>query len=54
MIAPKVSLFKRAAFTQEEFKIQLGLKIKDNNDVIDIYKQICALTANQAADCLEA
>ncbi len=37
-MAPKVSLFKRAAPTQKEYKIQLGLEIKDNNDIIDIYK----------------
>ena len=46
MIAPKASLFKRAVLTQEEHKIQLGLKIEDNDDVIDVYKQIYALTAN--------
>ena len=45
-MAPKVSLSKRAVLTQEEYKIQLGLEIKDNNDIIDVYKQICALTAN--------
>jgi len=45
-MAPKVSLFKRAALTQEEHEIQLGSKIKDNNDSINVYKQIRALTAN--------
>ena len=45
-IVAKVSLSKRAVPTQEEHKIQLGLEIKDNNNVIDIYKQIHALTAN--------
>ena len=51
-MAPKVSLSKRPASTQEEHEIQLGLKIKDNDDVTDIYKQICALTANQKVDRL--
>jgi len=37
-MAPKVSLFKRATSTREEPKIQLGLEIKDNNNIIDIYK----------------
>ena len=45
-MAPKASLFKRAVPTQKEHKIQLGLEIKDNNNIIDIYKQICAFTAN--------
>jgi len=45
-MVPKVSLFKRAALTQEEHEIQLGSEIKDNNNIIDIYKQIRALTAN--------
>jgi len=45
-MAPKASLFKRAALTQEEHEIQLGLEIKDNNNIIDVHKQICALTAN--------
>ena len=53
-MVPKVSLFKRAVSTQEVPKIQLGSEIEDNNDAMDIYKQIHALTANQAADCLEA
>jgi hypothetical protein len=34
---PKASSLKRAASTQEEYKIQLGLKIKDNNNTIDIH-----------------
>ena len=37
-MAPKVSLSKRAVLTQKEYKIQLGLEIKDNNNVIDVYK----------------
>ena len=45
-MAPKVSLSKRVALTQEEHEIQLGLEIEDNDDVMDVYKQICALTAN--------
>jgi len=45
-MAPKVSLFKRAASTQEEPKIQLGLEIEDNNNIIDIRKQIRALAAS--------
>jgi len=45
MIAPKASLFKRAAQTQEH-EIQLGSEIKDNDNVINIHEQICALTAN--------
>ncbi len=45
-MAPKVSSSKRAVPTQEEHKIQLRSEIKDNNDIIDIYKQIHALTAN--------
>jgi len=35
-MAPKASLSKRAASTQEEPKIQLGLEIKDNNNVADV------------------
>ena len=46
MIAPKANSSKRAALTQKEYKIQLGTKIKDNNDIIDIHKQIRALVAN--------
>jgi len=45
-MAPKVSLFKRPASTQEEYEVQLGSEIKDNDDVIGIYKQIYALAAN--------
>jgi hypothetical protein len=33
---PKVSSLKRAALTQEEHEIQLGLEIEDNNDAINI------------------
>ena len=46
MMVSKASLFKRAIFTQEVPEIQLGLKIEDNNDAIDIYKQIHALIPN--------
>jgi len=45
-IAPKASSSKRPASTQEEYKVQLGSEIKDNNDVIGIHKQIHALAAN--------
>ena len=45
-MAPKVSLSKRAAPTQEEHKIQLGSEIEDNNNIIYIHKQIHALMAN--------
>jgi len=45
-MAPKASLSKRPAFTREEHKIQLGLEIKDNNNITGIYKQIYALAAN--------
>ncbi len=37
-MAPKVSLSKRAALTQKEYEIQLGLEIEDNDDIMDIYK----------------
>ena len=50
----KVSSLKRAVLTQEEYKIQLGLKIKNNNNIIDIYNQIYTLTANQKANYLKA
>ena len=33
---PKASSLKRTALTQEEYKIQLGLEIKDNNDTVDV------------------
>jgi len=46
MVAPKVSLSKRPTSTQEEYKIQLGLKIKDNDNITDIHGQIYALAAN--------
>ena len=36
MMAPKASLSKRAASTWEEPKIQLGLEIEDNDDVVDV------------------
>ena len=45
-MAPKASSSKRAAPTQEEHEIQLGSEIKDNNNIIDVYKQIYALMAN--------
>jgi len=45
-MAPKASLFKRPAFTQEEYEIQLRSEIKDNNNIIGVYEQIYALTAN--------
>jgi len=45
-MAPKVSLSKRPASTREEHEIQLGLEIKDNNNIIGVYKQIYALAAN--------
>ena len=50
----KVYLFKRAVSTQEEPKIQLGLEIKDNNNAVNIRKQIYAFIANQAADYFKA
>jgi len=53
-MAPKVSLSKRAAFTREEPKIQLGLEIEDNNNIIDVREQIRALAASQEADYLKA
>jgi len=37
-MAPKANLFKRAAFILKEPKIQLGLEIKDNNNIIDMCK----------------
>src|SRR6266702_1996636 len=52
-MAPKVSSSKRAALTQEP-EIQLGSEIEDDNDIMDVYKQIHALAANQEADCLQA
>ena len=45
-MAPKASLFKRPTSTSEEPKIQLGSEIKDNDNIIGIYKQIYALIAN--------
>jgi len=45
-MAPKASSSKRAVPTQEEHEIQLGSEIEDNDDVMDVYKQIRALTAN--------
>ena len=32
----------------------MGSEIEDNNDIMDVHKQICALAANQEADCLQA
>ena len=37
-MAPKASLFKRAASTQEEPEIQLKLEIEDNDNTVNIYK----------------
>ena len=51
-MAPKASLSKRPASTREEHKIQLGSEIEDNNNIIGIYKQICALAANQKVNYL--
>jgi len=45
-MAPKASSSKRPASTREEYEVQLGLKIKDNDNVIGVYKQIRALVAN--------
>jgi hypothetical protein len=45
-MAPKAGLSKKAASTQEEHKIQLGSEIGDNDDAIDIHKQIYTLAAN--------
>jgi len=46
MMAPKASLSKRPASTQEKHEIQLGLEIKDNDNVTGIHEQICTLAAN--------
>ena len=43
----KASLLKRATSTREEYKIQLGLEIKDNDNTMDVRDQIRALVANQ-------
>ena len=51
---PKVSFLKKAALTQKEYKIQLGSKIKDNNNTVDIRDQIYTLIANQKANYLKA
>jgi len=45
-MAPKASLSKRPASTQEEHEIQLGSEIKDNDNIIGIYEQIYTLAAN--------
>jgi len=45
-MAPKASLSKRPASTQEEYEVQLGSEIKNNDNVIGVYKQIRALAAN--------
>jgi len=37
-MAPKVSLSKRPASTQEEPKIQLGLEIENNDNVTDMHE----------------
>ena len=51
-MAPKASLSKRPASTREEYEIQLGLEIEDNNDVTGVYEQIRALAANQKVNYL--
>ena len=51
-MAPKASLSKRPAPTREEYKIQLGSEIEDNNNIIGVYKQIRALAANQKVNYL--
>ena len=51
---PKVSFLKRAALTQKEYKIQLGLEIENNNNTIDIYNQIYTFIVNQKANYLKA
>ena len=53
-MAPKASSSKRAAPTQEEHEIQLGSEIEDNDNIMDVHKQIRALTANQEANRLQA
>jgi hypothetical protein len=53
-MAPKASSSKRAAPTQEEHEIQLGSEIEDDDDIMDVHKQIRALTADQKADRLQA
>ena len=50
----KASFLKRAASIQKEYKIELKLEIKDNNNTINIRSQIYVLTANQKADYLKA
>jgi len=45
-MASKASLSKKLTSTKEEYKIQLGSEIKDNNNIIGIHKQIYALAAN--------
>jgi len=42
----KASSLKKAASTQKKHEIQLGLKIKNNDNTIDIHDQIHTLTAN--------
>jgi len=51
-MAPKVSLSKRPTSTREEYEVQLGSEIEDNNNVIGVYKQIRALAANWKVNCL--
>ena len=38
---------------REEYEIQLGLEIKDNDNTIDIRDQIYALAANENANRLK-
>ena len=51
-MAPKASLSKKPASTREEYEIQLGSEIEDNDDVIGVYEQIRALIANQKVNRL--
>ena len=51
-MVPKASLSKKPASTREEYKIQLGSEIEDNNDVIGVHEQIRALAANQKVNRL--
>ena len=41
-----MSFLKKAALTQEKYKIQLRSKIKNNNNTVDIHNQIYTLIAN--------
>ena len=37
---PKASSLKRATLTREEYEIQLGLEIEDNDNAINVRDQI--------------